>query len=311
MGEHNMIMTLFILLTLFLEIISYYFFRKAFVRGETYDIMTTKLSSKSKLKKYLDEMQQTITWIENLPYEWLYMKSEDGLKLAGRLFTNTSSDKLVILFHGYRSIAENDFSAYFHFYYENHFQILLVDQRSHGKSEGKFITFGVKERNDCLKWCEYVEKNFSSIQKIYLAGMSMGATTVLLATQFQLPAKVKGIIADCGFTSPKEIITQIASSKYGIDVTLLLPLINILCLWKARFNIYGCSVKEAMQKNKLPILFIHGLSDDFVPSKMSKMNYNVCQSKKELVLVDCSNHGLSCVQDKEKIYDRLKIFLKV
>ena len=213
------------------------------------------------------------------------------------------------MFHGYRSIAENDFAGIFSYYYELGYNILLVDQRAHGRSEGKYITFGIKERFDCLNWCEYIDNTFPQLDEIILGGISMGATTVLLATGLNLPDKVKGIIADCGFTSPKEIISKVVASRFGINADVLLPLVNILCKYIASFDIYECSVNEAMKNNKLPILFIHGTSDDFVPSKMSKENFEACQAEKKLVLTDCVMHGVACLQDKITVRREIKRFL--
>ncbi|MBQ9314041.1 MAG: alpha/beta hydrolase [Clostridia bacterium] len=238
------------------------------------------------------------------------MKSNDGLLLAGRLFRCNNSNKMVILFHGYRSIAENDFSPYFRWYYEHDYNILLVDQRAHGKSEGRYITFGTKERYDVVTWCEYVSQNFSWVDEIILSGISMGATTVLLASNLNLPKKVKGIIVDSSFTSPRDIISKVASSKYGIDIDVFLPFLNLFCMMKAKCNIYECSVIDSMKENELPILFIHGLSDDFVPSKMTKANYAACHTRKQLVLVDCVTHGFACVYDKEKVQSAMESFLK-
>jgi len=306
-----MIITLIVLLLLFITSISIYFFRLAFVRGSTFDITTTKLSNKSKLKKSLEELEENLKYINSQKSIWLYIQSKDGITLAGRFFKNMESHQIAILFHGYRSIAENDFSVYFKWYFEHGYHVLLVDQRAHGKSEGKYITFGVKEREDCIKWCQYVSENFAFIDTIILGGMSMGSATILLASDLQLPLKVKAMVADCGYTSPLDILSHVASCKYGMDITLLLPFINFLCKKKAKFDLKTCSVLEAMKKNQLPILFIHGTSDDFIPSKMSKQNFEACQSRKELVLVECVNHGLSCVYDKEKIFNALHQFLEI
>lgn len=304
------VFVLIILFAIFIITLTNYFFNVAFVKNETFDIKSTKVGKSSKLNKMFEELKENLEFIQNTPFELIQIKSDDGLILSGKMYKYPKSEKMIIFFHGYRSIAENDFSGYFKLYYELGYNILLVDQRAHGKSEGKYITFGSKERFDCLKWCEYVNENFGYINEIILGGMSMGSTTILLASGLNLPPKVKGIIADCGFSSPRDILSKVATKEYGINANIILPIVNILCLWKAKFSIYDCSVKDAMEKNKLPILFIHGISDDFVPSRMSKENYEACKTRKELVLVDCVNHGLSCMQDKEKVQFAIKKFLK-
>lgn len=305
-----MMIALLIFLFLFLLSMTYYIFYNAFTRGKVFDITKQKLKKESKLNKYLTEFHSNLDYINKIPFNWHYMISDDGLKLAAKFFECPHSNKIMILFHGYRSIAENDFSAYFKWYYEQGFHILLVDQRAHGKSEGKYITFGIKEKNDCVKWCKYVTDHFDYIHHIYLCGMSMGATTILLASGLNLPEKVKGLIADSGFTSPKDMLMKVASSDYGLDVSVLFPLLNFICRHKAKFNLDESNVKEAMKNNHLPILFIHALSDDFVPSKMTKQNYEECHTLKELVLVDCVTHGFACVYEKGKVQSALQNFLK-
>ena len=303
-----MVNALLILLFSFLIILITEFFRIGFIKGEVYDITKAHPKEGGKLDKYLVEVKESIEYINSLSYEWVSIKSFDNLTLKARFFKN-SSNKIIILFHGYRSIAENDFGPIFKLYYELEYNILLIDQRAHGKSEGKYISFGINERYDCLSWCKFISDNYNYIDEIILGGMSMGSTTILLATELDLPSKVKGIIADCGFTSPKDIISKVVSSRYGLNPEIMLPAVNILCRGIAKFNIYECSVKNAMNKNKLPILFIHGTSDDFVPSKMSKENFEACKTRKKLVLVDCVFHGLSYLTDKLRIEKEVKDFL--
>lgn len=305
-----MISTLTIILIFFITAIVLCLFRIACVRGETYDVTTLKLKKNGKLSKYLLELQEAKKFLETLTYENKTITSYDGLKLSAKYFKNKNSDKIIIMFHGYRSIAENDFAAQAKWYYELGYNVLMVDQRSHGKSEGKYITFGIKERYDVVSWCEYVERNFENINEIILAGMSMGSTTVLLASALNLPRNVKGVIADCGFTSPKDIMSKVAERRYGINGKIILPFVNILCRNIAKFDLYEANVPDAMQQNKLPILFIHGQADDFVPSQMSKENFNACRSKKGLVLVDTVNHGLSYFVNKKKVQNEIQKFLK-
>lgn len=305
-----MVSTLIICFFIFILTLTIYLFKVGFIKGELFDFTKSNPKKGSKLEKYLNQILEGTEYINNTEHEWIYIYSVDGLKLAGRYFKNVNTDKLIILFHGYRSIPENDFGPIFKLYYELGYSILLVDQRSHGRSEGKYITFGVKERFDCLKWCEYVNDNFDEINEIVLGGMSMGATTVLLASGLELPYKVKGIISDCGFTSPKDIISKVVNARYGIDATVLLPFVNMLCVLCAKFNLYECSVLDAMKSNKLPILFIHGKSDNFIPSKMTIQNYEACKNKeKKLLLVECVNHARSYLADTVKVQRAVKSFL--
>lgn len=304
-----MISTLIILLMIFIVTVVSCLFNVACARGEVYDVTKLKLKKNGKLERYLTELKEAQEYLNKQYFEFIEIKSYDNLKLIAKYFKKENSNKMIIMFHGYRSIAENDFGAQAKWYYENGYNVLLVDQRSHGKSEGKYITFGVKEKYDVVSWCEYVANNFKELNEIILAGMSMGSTTVLLASALNLPRNVKGIIADCGFTSPKDIISKVAEKRYGINGKMILPLVNILCIVIAKFDLYEANVPDVMHKNQLPILFIHGQADDFVPSKMSKENFNACKSKKRLVLIDTVNHGLSYFVNKKKVQNAIQKFL--
>lgn len=304
-----MILTFILTFLIFFIVFISKLFNEGFVRGEVFDVTKLKVRPNSKSESLLNEVNDGINYINSQIATWIFIESFDGLKLAARYFENDTSKKTVILVHGYRSIAENDFATQFKLYYELGYNILLLDQRAHGKSEGKYITFGIKERYDLVSWCNYIVTKFPQTEEIILNGISMGTTTILLASEFELPKQVKGIIADCGFTSPKDIISKVMITRYGISPEVLLPFINIFCVLFGKFNIYECSVKQALSKSKIPILFIHGVSDDFVPSKMSKENFSNCISKKKIILVECVNHGLSFLKDKVRLSREIKNFL--
>ena len=140
-----------------------------------------------------------------IPYEPISITSYDGLPLYGKCYLASPEAPWLIMFHGYRSGAERDFSGGLPFGIESGFNVLLVDQRAHGKSGGRCLTFGIKERHDCLSWIEYVRSRTEDTAKIVLYGMSMGAATVLMSTALKLPQNVVGIVADCGYTSPSAI----------------------------------------------------------------------------------------------------------
>lgn len=143
----------------------------------------------------------------SVPYENVFITSFDGLRLHAKFYAAPDPKAPVqIMFHGYKSAAERDFCGGLREGIDGGFNVLLVDQRAHGESEGKYLTFGVNERFDCLSWANYATERFGRDVKIYLYGISMGAATVLMASALPLPDSVSGIVADCGYTSPKDII---------------------------------------------------------------------------------------------------------
>jgi esterase/lipase superfamily enzyme len=134
-------------------------------------------------------------------------------------------------------------------YYKMGFNILLVDQRSHGKSEGKYITFGVNESRDVLSWLEFVNTKFSP-EKVIISGISMGATTVLMSLRFNLPQNVKSVIADCGFTSPVEIIAKVGKDNYKINTKPIIPLLDLTCRIIGKFSITNINTVDIVKNTE-------------------------------------------------------------
>lgn len=286
-----------------------YFFNLAFVRRNNPN--TDDIDSKENdfLKEYRTVIKEGLDYIERHPKKWVYTLSFDGLKLAARFFDN-NSHKAIILFHGYRSSATRDFSCAVKMYCELGYNILLVDERSHGQSEGKLITFGVKERKDVLTWVNYYLKYIDSDAEIFLGGMSMGATTVLLAAGLELPNNVKGIIADCGFTSPADIMNKVARQAFHFNAGFILPVMDIFCRIFGHFGIYGVSTLEALKKTRLPILFIHGKNDNFVPCEMSESAYRSAAGDKYILTVEGADHGMSYLLASKDVSEKITGFLK-
>jgi fermentation-respiration switch protein FrsA (DUF1100 family) len=210
--------------------------------------------------------------------------------------------------HGYRSSSE-DFMCAMGFFMSQGYNILAVEQRAHGKSEGKWITFGIKERYDALSWCNHLIESFGRDITIVLDGISMGATTVLLASGLDLPKNVKGVIADCGFTSPWDIVTEVARRDMHIPkfplLYLMLPTVRLLC----GFGLREASTVFEVKKSNLPILYVHGLADDFVPHEMSVKAYNSRPENSRLVSIENAAHGLCYIVDEKACQKELARFL--
>lgn len=284
----------------------YYFANKTFARGgKVYDLNEVLKNEPDQLKR-IDECKKEL---DLFTAEKHTVISFDGLKLVGNLYrTEGDSKKYIICMHGYRSDSE-DFSGAMGFFMSQGYNVLAVEQRAHGRSEGKWITFGIKERYDALSWCNYLLDTYGSDIKIVLDGLSMGATTVLMAAGLDLPQNVKGIIADCGFTSPWDIVTEVAKRDMHIPkfplLYLMIPTVKLLC----GFGLKDASTVDAVKNSKLPILFVHGLSDDFVPHEMSLKAYNARPENSRLVSVENATHGMSYVVDEERCKKELGYFL--
>lgn len=227
----------------------------------------------------------------------LLVLEANGVELAAKRYRQEKPKGRILMFHGYRSIAETDFGCAMDFYYSLGYELILVDQRALGKSSGNWIGFGVLERYDCLAWLRYLNKEFEPLPT-FLSGISMGCTTVLMALGLDLPHNVKGVVADCGFTSPKEIIAHVMKNKMHISPTLLLPLMSLFSKIFAGFSYSEYSTLQALKENKIPVLFIHGKEDRYVPPEMTLRNYEACTAEKQLLMVEGAGHGTSYLQDR-------------
>lgn len=262
-----------------------------------------------KLEKFKDIIFTAIKRSNELPQEDVFIQSYDGLKLHAVFYkAPNKANTTMILFHGWISSGLNDFCCIIPYYAEKGYNILLVSQRGQGKSEGKYICMGTQEKYDCVSWCEYINKRFGDEHNIFIEGISMGASTVLYASGLKLPNNVRGIIADCGFTSPIDIAKSVAYSKRIFPY----PMIWLVALWFRLFcgrSMYADSSVKAMQKNKLPILFIHGADDNFVPCRMTKEAYAACTAEKELLIVPGAGHGTSYLISPKECEELLDSFI--
>lgn len=245
--------------------------------------------------------------LEKRPHEEVVIHNRDGLKLYGHWFECKNAKRVVILFHGWRSSWSTDFSPAVPFFEKEGCSLLLVEQRSHGKSEGEYIGFGVYERFDCLDWIEYAESRANGLP-IYLCGISMGASTVLMASGLGIPTSVHGIIADCGFTSPRAIWAHVIKKNAKINETLSYPLANYFISKRAGYRGEDASTLDAMKVCRVPILFVHGDADGFVPLSMTEQNYEACASDKTLLVVKGADHGTSYIVDPESYENHVREF---
>lgn len=235
--------------------------------------------------------------LKELPVELVSTTSYDGLRLNGRWYPCDNPKRIIIAMHGWRSSWDRDYGMSFDFLKSCGCSMLFPDQRGQNDSDGEYIGFGVLERFDCLRWIKYVIDRFGTDIPIYLLGISMGATTVLMTSGFVLPAAVHGIIADCGFTSPHAIWSHVANNNLRISDKIIYPIANAIAKSKAKFDGDDCSTVDCLSTNAVPVLFIHGTKDTFVPIEMTFENYLACKAPKELFVVPGAGHGVSYLID--------------
>lgn len=287
---------------------AYVVYRMAFARNDEVIGAPDEMPDSPFYAPYEGMLKKNIDAFLKIPCEEVYTTSFDGLKLHGKFYEGQKDKPVLIFFHGYRANATRDGSGIYSIGTEKGINILVATQRSHKESEGKTITFGIRESYDCLSWIEYVKERFGEDKKVILWGISMGAATVMTAAGRDLPENVLGIGADCGYSSAKDILKSVIKG-------MKLPVEPSYWLVKLGARIYGgfdveeTSPLEAMKKVKVPVLFIHGIDDDFVPCDMTHKNYEACISDKSLVLVEKAGHGMSYYVDMKRVEEGVYAFL--
>lgn len=282
----------------------YWAFKTAFMRS---DIRLVSFET-GPLSEYKDIFDKSLTYINNIESKRVYIKSFDGTKLAASYYNN-NSETTILLFHGYRSDGKFDFACAVKFYIELGLNVLVVDQRANGESGGRLITFGIKERRDAVCWTEFINQQYAP-KNIFLSGVSMGATTVMMAANLELSNNVRGIIADCGFTSAPEIINKVARESFKINAEPILPLLNLMCKLFGKFSLYETTTVKALSTSDIPIFFIHGKCDGFVPCQMTQISYDAARAEKYICLVEKADHGISFLVDTENIKKQISNFIK-
>ena len=257
--------------------------------------------------------EQMVAWIKevrSLPHEDMTITSFDGLKLRGKYYEFAPGTPVEIMFHGYRGNAERDMCGGVQRCFSLGRSALIVDQRGCGNSEGNVISFGINEVRDCLAWLDHAIRRFGPGVKIILTGISMGASTVMMAAGENLPENVIGILADCGFTSAEDIMKVVIRDKMHLPPNLSYPFVKLGAKLFGHFDLDSRSAIDAMADAKVPVIFYHGEADDFVPCDMSRRNFEACTSRKRLVTIPRAGHGLCYLADPERYLKELDNFFR-
>lgn len=255
-----------------------------------------------------EQMCALIREMDAIPCEIVNITSYDGTGLAGRYYHISDGAPLYIQFHGWRGSGIRDFCGGNKMVREMGMNTLVVDQRAHGKSGGRTITFGLRERYDCLRWVEYANRRFGPDKPIFLAGISMGAATVLMAAGLDLPENVAGIIADSPYSSPVDIIKKVCRDEH-LPPALLFPFIALGARIFGGFDIRETTAAKEIARAKVPVLIIHGEDDRFVPCDMSREIFDACPTPKMRVTFPGAGHGISYITDPVKYRQTADRFL--
>lgn len=247
--------------------------------------------------KYSDISRALIDNVLTIPFENVYITSADGLRLRGRLYIVSEDAHFIIQFHGYKSTPMKDFSGAGVMSLDFGYNVIMVDQRAHGESDGRTICFGGKEKYDCLCWINYVKERFGEDRRIILQGISMGAATVLLCSAEKLPDSVVGIMADCPYSSAEKILCK-HIREMGLPPKIFYPLLRLGAIIFGRFDPSKVDVTAAVAKAKVPILLVHGAADTFVPCYMSEEIAKT--GKTDFHRFHDAEHGISYLIDTDR-----------
>ncbi len=288
---------------------SYFCYRYTFYADRRHDPSPCQFPEGDQYVPYRERMISLMQQMQTLPREEVSItSSRDGLKLVGYYYPVREGAPVQIQFHGYRSSGERDFCEGNRIARSLGVNTLVVCQRAHGKSEGHTICFGIRERYDCLDWAKYAASRFPHVP-ITLYGVSMGAATVLMASNLALPASVKGILADCPFNSPSAIIRKVCRDQHMPDI-LLYPFAFLGALLYGHFYLCQTTAAKAVSQCKLPLVLIHGDNDQFVPCSMSE---EICEAAPKGLciryLFPGAGHAVNSLSDPERYTQIMSQFL--
>ena len=259
---------------------------------------------------FYDGLENARLNLENCGCETVAIHSYDGERLVGHWYPCENAQRIIVAMHGWRSSWSRDFGVISEFWHQNGCSVLYAEQRGQNNSGGDYMGFGMMERYDCREWVKWVNTRNDAQLPIYLAGASMGATTVLMTTGLELPDNVRGVIADCGFTSPHEIWKHVVENNLHLSYGVIGNLANDICKKKIQMGTKDYSTVDALKECKIPALFIHGTDDHFVPVEMTYENYKACTAPKRLFVVPGADHGMSYTVDTQGYQTALNDFWK-
>ena len=286
--------------------LSLFAYRKTFYQSKKKRITPYGRINMKSFAPYEERIRELIDAMVARECESVSITSRDGIRLSARYYHLSDDAPVEIMVHGYRGHALRDFAGGAKICLDRGHNLLLIDQRAQGESEGRTISFGIKERFDVIDWVDYVLKRFGKDKKIILVGVSMGAGTVIMAAGESLPENVVGVIADCPFSSPIDIIERVGRER-GFPRPLIKPLVATGARLFGGFSLFEASPREAAARAKIPILIIHGDADRFVPYSMSE---EIKAANPSIILekIEGAEHAVSYLKDTERYVSLVNAF---
>lgn len=258
-------------------------------------------------KKYTNVRKDDRKWARKLEGEDLWITSRDKLRMHAKYYRTENPKRIILCAHGYRATGLGDFASQMRWLLRDS-DILLIDERACGESEGKYITFGAKEKQDIILWTQELANRNSAGLPVYLYGISLGASSVLMASVLEKNVKLSGVIADCGYSSMAKIVCELSKKWFKLPGYPLIWFISLYCVLLGHFRMGEADVAGTLKKATVPVLLVHGMDDDFVVPSHSETNYNACASKKRLLKIDHAWHALAYLEDTKTYQNAMTQF---
>lgn len=288
------------------------FVRQLIVRQDNFPTPETGARSSSLL-----EPTGKALWAHNIPYfapfrdlpfDEVTITSDDGLRLCADVLRGSGTGVTVIFFHGYKSEPACDFAAMYDFYHSLGANLMYVHMRAHGKSEGRYIGFGALDRYDVVLWTKKAAELFPG-SSVFLHGMSMGAASVLQSADLDLDKSVCGMIADCGYSDINTVFRNLVGGMYHLPASPFVDIFEYVNLLKAGYGFREADSARSVSVTEVPLLYICGDSDRYVPKAMALKIYNACRSDKRLLLVPGAGHAASFMCANEQYRSMVTDFI--
>lgn len=273
-------------------------------RGKELNWSDEQAVKASPFGQYYTHINQGRQWLQEHNAQDVFMTNREGLKLHADWVPAENAKGTVIFAHGFRSCGLSDFSLALELYHDLGMNILLLTHRTHSPSQGKYITFGVKESRDVRDWIDY-HNAFLGQFPILCSGLSMGAATVMYLAGMDLPENVRGFVADCGFTSPRDIIAHVFTQQTHLPAWPFLWATDLFARFFGGFSLTEMDTRKTLANNTRPILLVHGLEDDYVPAEMTRRSHAACGGDKTLLLVEGASHGISFLVAREAYLEKI------
>ena len=277
--------------------------------------LVTEIMAKALNKNMADDIEEIPlvkdgeALFSRLDKEPVSITSRDGLVLRGWFIPAEGAVRTIMCVHGYRASALSNFAAVIPFYRDIRSNLLLIEQRACGISEGDYITFGQLEQYDCIEWLKYLETRIGPSQPVFLDGISLGSSTVLMMSKHDLPCSVRGIICDSGYTSARdEFIHLIRQARAPARPAAAAAMFLFRKL--AGVDLDRDTPLRSAADAGYPVMFVHGESDTFVPTWMGRANFDACTSPKELHIFPGAEHGMSYLTDTPRAQKALAEFFE-